>query len=872
VRLCHLRVKNIRSYKSGALDFGAGTTLISGDVGAGKTSLLYAIEMALFGTSEVDAAYLVRHGAAHAEVAVSFEDDEHRYEISRRFRRVRRRGKESFEPEAISFSIDGAKTEYSATELRQRVIELLGFPDNPNPQAHSDLWRWAVYVPQERMRDILSAKPQDRLGTVRKALGVEKYRTAADNAQELATDLRRSAHARRAESELLRHFDDDFAASTQESDRLRAERVALENSIEARGAVVARARSEVEAAEGEVRRAEADRRELESLLREDQADIQGLVERARIRKERLAEVEKRRAEAGIAEGEATELDARRRVLSDLDARRGRHRAELDGLAEDLRRLHESRADLLAAERRIDPTERGLDRLRAEALSARSSAEKALQQGPSREPPAPTPDSLELLDAQLLSARERERDSLTELTRAQASLHEFEELLRGGVCPRCGQTVRSSEFEHHREEAAALERRTEEEHRHAVEDRTRIEEARHSRERYERAREAWLRAEHERTSAAVALRAAEERVVGAETARNESVAAVASARARVEEWAPVESRERTLRAELGSTESEHARARDGVERASVAAERMRAAVSAVGVLEAEVGRIDRETDGLKSRGEERRKRIEELRRHLEGAEEQAQILREATARLRAGEEAAQVDRRAMVRVDTQLDGAVRRASDAEKGRAERARRVTEAVDLETKAAWVSGPFRVAVLTMEQKLLAHAQAAFERNFARYFAALIDDAALIARTDVAFTPAVSIEGEWTPAEALSGGERTSLALAFRLALAQVVRSLGNLRLETILLDEPTDGFSPEQVVRMGELLAELELPQVVIVSHEDELAGIADRVVRVEKIDGASTLRTGSEGTHSSETPLGSDTAPAPDAEAPGARVPP
>jgi exonuclease SbcC len=99
--------------------------------------------------------------------------------------------------------------------------------------------------------------------------------------------------------------------------------------------------------------------------------------------------------------------------------------------------------------------------------------------------------------------------------------------------------------------------------------------------------------------------------------------------------------------------------------------------------------------------------------------------------------------------------------------------------------------------------------------------------------------IEGEWTPAEALSGGERTSLALAFRLALAQVVRAMGSLHLDTILLDEPTDGFSPEQVIRMGELLEELALPQVILVSHESQLSAIADRVIRVQKVDGRSLL---------------------------------
>ena len=98
--------------------------------------------------------------------------------------------------------------------------------------------------------------------------------------------------------------------------------------------------------------------------------------------------------------------------------------------------------------------------------------------------------------------------------------------------------------------------------------------------------------------------------------------------------------------------------------------------------------------------------------------------------------------------------------------------------------------------------------------------------------FSPAVEIDGEWTPAEALSGGERTALALAFRLALGQVVRAAGRLKLETLILDEPTDGLFAEQVVRMGELLDGLGLPQVLLVSHEAQLTAIADRVVRVEK----------------------------------------
>ena len=156
-----------------------------------------------------------------------------------------------------------------------------------------------------------------------------------------------------------------------------------------------------------------------------------------------------------------------------------------------------------------------------------------------------------------------------------------------------------------------------------------------------------------------------------------------------------------------------------------------------------------------------------------------------------------------------------------------------------ARWFQGEFRESLATLEQRLLARAQQEFQSAFARYFRALVDDPSIQARCDSSFSPAVEIDGEWTPPEALSGGERTALALAYRLALGQVVRSFGELTLSTLILDEPTDGFSPEQVSRMGELLDELRLPQVVLVSHEATLASAADRVIRIRKTTEGSVI---------------------------------
>jgi DNA repair protein SbcC/Rad50 len=857
MQLRRLDVTNIRSYEGGRIDFPSGTTLIVGDVGAGKTSLLYAIEMALFGTAEVDAAYLVRHGALHAEVAVRFEDGEHRYDIARRFRRVRRKGRESFETERITFREDGAPTSYSATEIRQRVIELLGFPDNPNPQAHSDLWRWAIYVPQERMREILSARPQERLETVRKALGVERYRIAAENAQVLAGDLRTEANHRREEADRMGHFDVEFAEARREADRLRAERVSLEASIarHAEGTATARARSE--ALEEVARRGEADARELASLSREQLTDERALAELDRRRAERDTESERRKREVEAARSEATRLPPLREALATSERAAAECRVAVDRVEEAARALAVATAERAAAERRLAELGERSGAVVSARETTRTELDHAVSEGPAHEPPAPTPLGVAELESALASARTVERAAIERSARSRTALSEIGELLGAGVCPRCHQAVRPEEFAPHRSEAAEELQRAEKEQAAASRAREETEAAIKSRERFERAHERWAELERRRTALRAELERRDIELRTLEAARREATDHLEQLRARIESLGPREEEGRALRADLASREAEVVQRRREVERYALAEERARSSDLALSALRAEQERAGRDRAELTRRLGERAARIEALRLSAEAATQSRAELDAARSELRRAEEALAGERAALVRTDTRLDAEVRREATAEKGRSERARLIARADELKRKVEWIAGPFRLHVLTMEEELLAHAQVAFDRNFARYFAALVDDPALVARTDAGFTPDVTIDGEATPAEALSGGERTALALAFRLALASVVRSLGAVRLESLLLDEPTDGFSAEQVVRMGELLDELALPQVVIVSHENELAAVADRTVRVVKAGGSTTIE--SEGRPAEGEPGAAEPAP-------------
>ena len=53
-----------------------------------------------------------------------------------------------------------------------------------------------------------------------------------------------------------------------------------------------------------------------------------------------------------------------------------------------------------------------------------------------------------------------------------------------------------------------------------------------------------------------------------------------------------------------------------------------------------------------------------------------------------------------------------------------------------------------------------------------------------------------------------------------------------DILMLDEPTDGFSSEQLDKVRDVLEQLNMRQVVIVSHESKIESFVDKVIRIGK----------------------------------------
>ena len=82
--LKNVKLENIRSYTNAEVEFPKGSTLLWGDIGSGKSTILLAIEFALFGIMRgaFSGASLLRNGKNEGSVELKFEVEGKEYIVN----------------------------------------------------------------------------------------------------------------------------------------------------------------------------------------------------------------------------------------------------------------------------------------------------------------------------------------------------------------------------------------------------------------------------------------------------------------------------------------------------------------------------------------------------------------------------------------------------------------------------------------------------------------------------------------------------------------------------------------------------------------------------------------------------------------------
>ncbi len=407
--ITYVRLKNWRSHRDTELRFGDGTNILVGGMGTGKSSVLEAITMGLFGTTpdvkmrKIKLEDLIRgkpEPAESSEVEVGFVTPEGEEYV---VKRVIRRG------EGTAFSelrkVNGGVIESpSSSRVTELVQSLLGMD--------YDLFERAVYAQQNRLDLFLILPVGKRREKIDELMGMDKLEEARRRLGSLSRGLADRAQDRERLAAQLRQ-DSSIALLPTYVEEAKN----LEASLEEAKSRFRELRSKLEEIEAPLREMEdAGRRlgELERAMDGKEGEIRTLKRRVDEIRAKLGpaievgmdELEREYREAERASSEALREEAElNSELNSAMSKVGKLEARLSMLEENRRRLEHEMEEKRRIERKLK--EIGVDELSASIERIRS--------------------ELNSLRVELTSTRER-------VNELESSVEELAEA--GSTCPVC----------------------------------------------------------------------------------------------------------------------------------------------------------------------------------------------------------------------------------------------------------------------------------------------------------------------------------------------------------------------------------------------------------------------------------------------------
>ncbi|MBI3033839.1 SMC family ATPase [Candidatus Woesearchaeota archaeon] len=744
-----LRLHNIRSYTDAFIEFPTGSIMLSGDIGTGKSTILLAIEFALFGlTSSVDGSTLLRNGRDFGEVELKLTIDRRIVLVKRGLKRL----KDSVRQDEGYIVVDGKRQEGTPTELKARVLELLGYPKELLTKSKSLIFRYTVYTPQEEMKLILMDNNTNRLDTLRRVFNIDKYKRIRDNALFIIKSTK----------ERIR----ELSARVEDLPQIGARKDGLEKELSGIDESIAQVTPKIVALEGLIESKKRHNEGLEEKSRqmyERKKLIEVLSARIRERKNSLKDAETELAGAGLETGELKKKN------------------------EEGKKLHDTFAGMLACSMK-----------KKERLVEESGRKAILEK------------ELEGLEEELgrASAEIRKQQYIVELSEKVAgSVSSLE------TCPTCRQPV----SDEHKSHIITLEREKMEK---AV---ALLSETSASKSRLELKisglkKEICLLREKERQLAGISAEISMCLETAAEAGLQQKLHEKMQASSHLD--APDETELRRINRLIRESrqyeqllEEREIRIKSLKEKAAALAVDIKGLVAG---LELESSRMG-EFGELEKQIREGRSGLDELLRNEKALSMQCASLNSRKDSLN----------REIGLISTEI--------------AKKTGIKSEAEQLKRTAHWMDEHFISMMGLMEQQVMLKVYNEFNAFFQSWFSTLMEDNTLSIRLDEDFTPVIEQNGYEQVFESLSGGERTSCALSYRLALNRVINDLvSTIKTRNLLiLDEPTEGFSSEQLERIRDVIAQLNTNQLIIVSHESKIESFVSSVIRIGKEEHVSRI---------------------------------
>ena len=882
MRFRRIALENFNCFADAELTLDPGVTVVHGVNGSGKSSLLEACFFALYGHRALDATLdeVVTTGEEEARVELWFAHGGADYHVERR---VKLRGGGATNDRCVLEAPDGPIE--GVQDVRAHVTELL--------RMDTEAFVNCAYVRQGEVNKLINAGPaarQDMIDDLLQLGTLEEYRERASDARvgvkrvrdgrrEVLEDVTGRVEAKEDENlhERLNGLESELSGVEGEISELEAQR---ETAVETRD----RAREILETHEEkreEMAELGADIEELEAAIAGAEAERETAAERiaelttaAEDHRETAREAVRNAREAGDG---TVETDI---AVSAADPDPESLEAAVDALETRIEAVDERiREQLLEKQEHAGDAERARERaeeLEAEAESTREEAEEleteleatreAVAEG--RERVAELAERIERLettfedtpcdpdgaDDLVADRREALADAREEVTSLEGDLEhardrvaEAEALLAAGKCPECGQPVEDSphveRVDEDRERVAELEAELEAAHETVAEREDALERAEALAERADELEDA----RNDRANAAELLA---EREAGLDedagrvaNLREQADDLAETAAARREAATVAEERAAEAKATIGELNGEKATLK---RRRSLLADASSALADAADV-EGELDRLRDRRESLASENDLRRETLAEKRdrqseleaafdeervEHAEGELERAVgYIEQADGRLEGLRER---------RDDLQASiGATRNEIEVLEQLRDRREELSATVErldsLYAEAEQLESMYADLRAELRQQNVEKLERLLNETFDLVYT---NDAYAYIELDGSYELTVyQKDDEPLAPEQLSGGERALFNLSLRCAVYRLLAEgiEGTAPMPPLILDEPTvflDSGHVSKLVDLVESMRDLGVEQILVVSHDEELVGAADDLVRVRK----------------------------------------
>ncbi len=837
-----IELTHIRSYKEKTtIELPVGRILFQGDI----STILSAIEFALFGLGDIDANHLLRIGESKGSVFLEFESKGKTYHV---FRSLLRKGNKISQEEGFLYE-NGVKNSYSVGELKSRILDIIGINEKTQTKTTSTIYRFAIYTPQEMMKNILTSNNETRVEILRRAFGIEEYSTAKKNAEKFFSWIRNVTRIKKSIVNELSMYRMDLQKIKDSNESLREEIDYFKDSVEQlndRIKIISKNMLETRERKERMLQAESAILHLQSTIDKNlQLEEEINLELGRMNQELYYISESEKIVADLAPKYQEYIQKRQDLLevtekaleydklllekvkieSDINSER-------DKLNSSIQRLDLDLNELTSELRRCNDEIKNLDKLKKEEIVLKDTITDS--------------NSLQMdLDkiSDIISNAKSEMISINkEISKQKSELDTVLQLKQNAVCPYCKQKLSQqhileleNKFLQRRDflknQIKGLEREIEEnqDKKNEILDRIKQVETKKS--------------DLQKIQIQIAkLQAVQNTIIQLGLKINEKESNKKSIEDQLQDKHLVDQIKKLAEISkkldvlysykanydiLNSIVNDYQKInleRNYMEHYNIIKSKQRV-MEEIRIKEKSLLELKNEIMTLSEKLNESKSIFQDSERvNIKLKELESQKLSFENELMNKKEDLA-VRRTDHDNNIKQMEGINKKIFDLEE-------KVDKIIFTDQIGTWLDQHFIPSIEQIESQVLISIKEEFSKLFQKWFYLLIEVGDIDVEIDEFFTPIVNQNGYRLEVDSLSGGEKTSIALAYRLALNEIIRRMIMLDDNLLILDEPTDGFSKEQLVQIKHVLEELSASQVIVVSHEKELEGFVETIFRVVK----------------------------------------